>query len=91
MYALSDLIRSAQTAIASAADLAVLDQARVLYLGKKGTLTERLKELGRLPPEQRLSLIHIWNAKGGLPPGFFRLKGSSKSSTRFQKSSEISG
>ena len=53
MDALSDLIRSAQTAIANAADLAMLDQVRVVYLGKKGALTERLKELGRLPPEQR--------------------------------------
>jgi len=51
--ALPELIRSAQIAIARADDLATLDQERVHYLGKKGALTERLKELGRLPPEQR--------------------------------------
>jgi phenylalanyl-tRNA synthetase alpha chain len=51
--ALPELIQSAQTAITRAEDLAALDQARVHYLGKKGALTERLKELGRLPPEQR--------------------------------------
>ena len=51
MDALPELVNTAQTAIAGAADLAALDQARVHYLGKKGALTERLKELGRLPPE----------------------------------------
>jgi len=50
---LPELIQTAQAAIAGAGDLAALDQARVHYLGKKGALTERLKELGRLPPEQR--------------------------------------
>jgi phenylalanyl-tRNA synthetase alpha chain len=53
--ALSELLQTAQTAIAGAGDLAALDQARVLYLGKKGALTERLKELGRLPPEAAAS------------------------------------
>ena len=53
MDALPELVNTAQAAIAGAADLAALDQARVHYLGKKGALTERLKELGRLPPEQR--------------------------------------
>ena len=53
MDALPELINTARTAIAGAGDLVALDQARVHYLGKKGVLTERLKELGRLPPEQR--------------------------------------
>jgi phenylalanyl-tRNA synthetase alpha chain len=30
-----------------------LEQLRVYYLGKKGVLTERLKQLGKLPAEQR--------------------------------------
>jgi phenylalanyl-tRNA synthetase alpha chain len=38
-----------------AADLAALDQARVAALGKKGRLTERMKGLGGLAPEQRKS------------------------------------
>ena len=53
MEPLPELLLSAQTAIDRAGDLAALDQVRVLYLGKKGALTERLKELGRLPAEQR--------------------------------------
>ena len=53
MDALSELIQAARTAIAGAGDLAALDRERVHYLGKKGALTERLKELGRLPPERR--------------------------------------
>ncbi len=53
MDSLSELLHTAQTAIAVAGDLAALDQARVHYLGKKGVLTDRLKALGQLPPEQR--------------------------------------
>lgn len=33
--------------------LAVLDQVRVQYIGKKGLITERMKQLGALPPEER--------------------------------------
>lgn len=39
--------------IAGADDLNSLDQIRVKYLGKKGELTERLKSLGKLTPEER--------------------------------------
>ena len=53
MDALSELLQNARTAIAGAGDLAALDQTRVHYLGKKGALTERLKELGQLPAEER--------------------------------------
>ena len=53
MDALPELIQTAQATIAQTGDLAALDHWRVHYLGKKGVLTERLKELGRLPPEQR--------------------------------------
>jgi phenylalanyl-tRNA synthetase alpha chain len=51
--ALPELLYTAQAAIAGAGDLCLLDQVRVHYLGKKGVLTERLKELGKLPPEER--------------------------------------
>jgi len=50
---LSELVSAAERAIREAPDLAALDQLRVGYLGKKGRLTERLKTLGRLPPETR--------------------------------------
>jgi len=53
MSTLSELIDSAQNSIASAADLAQLDKLRVQFLGKKGSLTAQLKQLGKLPPEQR--------------------------------------
>jgi len=50
---LVELVHDAQLALAQADDLAKLDQIRVHYLGKKGVLTERLKQLGKLPAEQR--------------------------------------
>jgi phenylalanyl-tRNA synthetase alpha chain len=53
LEALQELVRNAQATIDQVADLAGLDQLRVRYLGKKGLLTERLKQLGRLPPDQR--------------------------------------
>ncbi len=39
--------------IESATDLNDLDQIRVNYLGKKGSLTKQLKQLGQLPTEER--------------------------------------
>lgn len=53
MQELSDLIRKALAEIESADDVAGLDAVRVAYLGKKGELTQRLKSLGELPPEER--------------------------------------
>ena len=53
MQELVDLVHAAQLALAQADDLARLDHIRVQYLGKKGVLTERLKQLGKLPAEQR--------------------------------------
>ena len=50
---LATLVREATAEIRAATDLATLDQVRVRYLGKKGLVTARLKELGRLPPEER--------------------------------------
>lgn len=44
---------SASREIAEADDLRQLDRVRVRYLGKKGLFTRHMKELGRLPPEQR--------------------------------------
>ncbi len=50
---LTELITTAQQEIQKASDLAVLDQVRVHFLGKKGELTAQLKQVGNLPPEQR--------------------------------------
>jgi len=53
MLNIQSIIETAQSAIATSADLATLDQIRIDYLGKKGQLTELLKSLGQLPAEER--------------------------------------
>ena len=53
MQALEDLVQQSAQALNNARDLQALDQVRVQYLGKKGALTEYLKSLGQLPPEER--------------------------------------
>jgi phenylalanyl-tRNA synthetase alpha chain len=46
-------VLEAQQAVAAATGLSALENLRVHYLGKKGVLTEYLKRLGTLAPEQR--------------------------------------
>ncbi|OAI49510.1 phenylalanine--tRNA ligase subunit alpha [Gammaproteobacteria bacterium SCGC AG-212-F23] len=53
MSNLEKLLHQATTEISQAKDLKTLDDHRINYLGKKGKLTEQLKSLGQLPPEQR--------------------------------------
>ncbi|QDF96217.1 phenylalanine--tRNA ligase subunit alpha [Azoarcus sp. DD4] len=50
---LDQLVQQAEAEFAAAADGAQLEQAKARYLGKSGALTERLKTLGKLAPEQR--------------------------------------
>jgi phenylalanyl-tRNA synthetase alpha chain len=50
---LQSIISQAQEAIAEVSELAKLDEIRVQYLGKKGELTEMMKTLGKLSPEER--------------------------------------
>jgi len=50
---LEELEKQALEAIAAAADPAGLDGVRVSYLGKKGLLTQQLKQLGALPEAER--------------------------------------
>ena len=50
---LEKLISDAQQAINAAVDLPGLDQVRVNYLGKKGSITGMMKELGKLPADKR--------------------------------------
>jgi len=50
---LSQLIAEAADLIANASTLQALDDARVRYLGKSGLLTAQLKQLGKLPKEER--------------------------------------
>ena len=47
------LLDEALGRVGEAADSRVLDEVRVRYLGKKGSLTGLLKQLGSLPPDQR--------------------------------------
>src|SRR5579872_7166107 len=53
MSDLEKLLHQATQEISQAKDLKTLDDHRINYLGKKGKLTEQLKSLGQLPPEQR--------------------------------------
>jgi phenylalanyl-tRNA synthetase alpha chain len=50
---LASLEQDVAAAISGAADERALDAVRVAALGKKGTVSERLKELGRMSPEER--------------------------------------
>ena len=49
----NSLVESALRAIEQTSDECALEQLRVDYLGKKGSLTELLKGLGKLSPEER--------------------------------------
>lgn len=53
MKEIPQIIEQASSEIETAADIPTLEQVRVSYLGKKGILTSRLKELGSLGPEAR--------------------------------------
>lgn len=53
MQDLADMLSKAEAAIKAASDLKSLDSIRVEYLGKNGHLTELLKSLGKLSPEER--------------------------------------
>jgi phenylalanyl-tRNA synthetase alpha chain len=50
---LLELMGQAHEEISAAASLVALDEVRVRYMGKKGLLTDQLKQLGQLPPEER--------------------------------------
>ncbi len=49
----SPIVTSALSEVEAAANAADLDQVRVRFLGKKGELTQLLKGLGKLSPEER--------------------------------------
>jgi phenylalanyl-tRNA synthetase alpha chain len=53
MIDIDTLTRAALADIAAAADLDALEAQRVALLGKSGSITGQLKQLGTLPPEQR--------------------------------------
>src|SRR3954452_9445396 len=53
MADLDSLRSDAEAAIAAAAGSAELEDLRVRYLGRKSELTQTLRSIGELPPEQR--------------------------------------
>ena len=53
MSSLDELEQAAMQEVSNATDAAVLDNVRVRYLGKKGLLTQQLKQLGKLPAAER--------------------------------------
>ena len=53
MSSLEQLLKQAQSEVAASADANALNDLRVKYLGRKGALTAHLKNLGKLPAEQR--------------------------------------
>ncbi|NRQ44064.1 phenylalanine--tRNA ligase subunit alpha [Rheinheimera sp. YQF-2] len=50
---LTAILENALRAVAAAADIPALETIRVEFLGKKGSITELLKSLGAMDPEQR--------------------------------------
>ena len=71
-------------------DTAALDALRVKVLGKKGTLTELLKGMGKLAPEERpkvgaqINEARQWLTRPGRnsPPCWTKSSGSSRPSSR---------
>lgn len=55
------LLEQANQAIKNAVDLSTIDQIRTQFLGKKGQLTELLKQVGTLPAEQRANVGQMVN------------------------------
>lgn len=53
MQQLTDIVSQALEAIARTDDLKLLDDIRVDYLGKKGQITDMMKMMGKLPPEEK--------------------------------------
>jgi phenylalanyl-tRNA synthetase alpha chain len=62
MTDLDRLVRDAEQAFSQAADPAALENAKALFLGKNGALTEQLKMLGRADPETKKTLGAAINA-----------------------------
>lgn len=50
---LTAILNDALAAVAAAGDIPALEEVRVAFMGKKGSITELLKSLGGMDPEQR--------------------------------------
>lgn len=58
---LKQLVKEAESAVLAADNLQALDQVRVNYLGKKGSITAQMKNLGKLSAEDRPKAGQIIN------------------------------
>ncbi|WP_394780704.1 phenylalanine--tRNA ligase subunit alpha [Undibacterium sp.] len=62
MNPLDHLVTQARADFAAAQDAAALENAKALYLGKTGQITEQMKSLGKLAPDERKAQGAIINA-----------------------------
>ena len=62
MNPLEQLVAQAQSDFAAAVDAAALENAKARYLGKTGQITEQMKGLGKLAPEERKTQGAVINA-----------------------------
>ena len=58
---LEQIRADAETAIQEATSLQLLDEVRVKFLGRKGKITEVLRGLGQLTPEERPKIGQMAN------------------------------
>ncbi|TNC48359.1 phenylalanine--tRNA ligase subunit alpha [Rubellimicrobium rubrum] len=59
---MDDLRDKYLNAIGTAADESALEEVRLAALGKKGEIALQMRELGSMPPEQRLTVAPVLNA-----------------------------
>ena len=50
---LDEIVREAQAVLGQVGSVAELEQAKAKFVGKTGSLTEQMKQLGKLPPEEK--------------------------------------
>lgn len=50
---LDEIVKEAQTVLSRIESVAELEQAKAKFVGKTGSLTEQMKQLGKLPPEDK--------------------------------------
>jgi phenylalanyl-tRNA synthetase alpha chain len=50
---LDEILKEAEREFAAAGSLPVLDQVKARFIGKSGAITEQMKGLGALPPDER--------------------------------------
>ena len=62
MTSLEQLVTQAQADFAAAPDAAALENAKARYLGKTGQITEQMKGLGKLAPDERRAQGAVINA-----------------------------